>query len=282
MWLGEQLPVGSHLERVARYLGEFEWPVRAHCVGELAEPVSERLGVGVGVDEHQPVPCIHRSAVQAQTRHVEFGELITLRRPFERAIEPVRPRIVEATNLAAGVAAAFEETCPAMSAEIVERPQRGVLGADDDELRAADVTRLEVAVANEVVEHPDELPGVVEQFALLALEPRLVRVRLRGKVVSVGKRRCDGFLLDQRVYDCILDERLSSNQCEARTRYVPSGAAMSATAIGTQQPIATMSRTSHAMATIPTQTNAPTTATAASTGASRTDRRRRLSAAFAA
>ena len=139
--------------------------------GQLLDEVLERLGVGIGVDEHEPVPRADLDLGQARTvSAVTCGRSQWAGTSFRRAVEVPGEAVERAADLRA-VAVVLLELAAAVEAGVGEGLD-GVGRRPHDHVRpAGDVVDRVVADAGDVLLPAGELPHPRPQPLLLPLVP---------------------------------------------------------------------------------------------------------------
>ena len=188
--LDGHLPVG--LERVGRVGMEDERidvdAAGADQLGELAEGVGERTGLGVGVDEDEGPPGLDARASQAELGAVERRVAVGARRRPQLAVEPVGPGVVVALERAAA-AGPRHHLRAAVAADVHERAQLALAVADDDQRHVTRAQREVGAGLGELPEVAGVLPGAGEQPLALAREHLAVDVPAVGQGVRARQPR---------------------------------------------------------------------------------------------
>ena len=135
-------------------------------VGQVAERLLERGGLGVGVDEHERSPGADRHRHQPEPGAVEVR--VGARRGAQAAVEPVGPGVVRALQRAALGRAGRDERA-AVAADVGERAQDVVAVAREHDREAGDVGRGEAARRGQLVAPAGVLPRAAEDRRALAL-----------------------------------------------------------------------------------------------------------------
>ena len=143
--------------------------------GHRAERLGERLRVALRVHEEERPPRVDGDAAEAELARREVGELLRARRAPERAVEPVRPRVVGALDRLA-LARPLGDREAAVPADVQEGAQLAVARARDDDRRAARARRRVRAGLRQLAEMPGVLPRRAEDALLLAAQDLRVAV----------------------------------------------------------------------------------------------------------
>src|SRR5262245_64349291 len=152
--------------------------IAVECADHRPEKLGECLsGLPLEGYEDEPRPDVAVHAHEPVVGFVEIEELALLLDVGTRAVEPVRPPVVLADELAtaslrlgAGIIGPHE-LVPAVAAHIVERADHAIRAPDDDQRRARDGELLgEVAaVARELLDPADVEPCALEDRLALEL-----------------------------------------------------------------------------------------------------------------
>src|SRR6185437_3752232 len=184
--LADDLPVRVDLGLPARVEDEVV-DVEAE-LGDLrrhrAERVRERLRVAVGVHEDERPPRADGDAAEPELVLREVRLLVRARRGAERAVEPVRPRVVGALERLA-LPGALGQREAAVPADVEERPQLAVARPRHDDGSGSGARREERAGFRQLPEMPGVLPRRAEDPLLLAAE------NLGVPVPAVGESALD-------------------------------------------------------------------------------------------
>ena len=158
-------------------------PVLGHDGREVAERVLERLGLRVGVHEHERPPRAHRHRREAELVLVEAGLVLAPRRSPERAVEAVGPRVVRALDRAPLLRLVHQDRA-AVAADVEVPAELAVLVEDNHHRKAAHL-------GGEEAPWPVELAGVPGVLPRAPKDP----LALRGQDGRVGvpavRRRLD-------------------------------------------------------------------------------------------
>src|SRR5213078_2164610 len=96
--------------------------------GDVAECLGQRRGIRVGVDEDERPPGVDRDLLEPELVEVEAGLAVRARRRPQRAVEPVRPRVVWALQGLAPAGAGGDDVA-AVPADVEERSEPAVARA---------------------------------------------------------------------------------------------------------------------------------------------------------
>ena len=131
--LGRDLPVrGKRVPAVAPVLERLDVDSgRGDEVGQVAERLGERCRARVGVDEEQRSPAVGAERDEAEAVAVEAVLALGPRRAVQRAVEPVRPRVVRTADRVA-VSLLLDEDRAAVAADVRECTELPVVVQDDD------------------------------------------------------------------------------------------------------------------------------------------------------
>jgi hypothetical protein len=105
-------------------------PVEGQQLGQRAERVRERRRVLVGVHEQERPPGLEAKRNERDALLVEVRLALRARSGAERAVEPVRPRVVRALHRLPGVLALDEERS-AVAADVEERARPALVPQDE-------------------------------------------------------------------------------------------------------------------------------------------------------
>ncbi len=131
--LGGDLPVARHEHALAIDLAEVLAVEGREHLGCAADPVSQRCGVGVRVDEHEALEHLARDRRQAPLLPVEVHEVAFVGERHERAaVDLVGPGVVLAAQSSRRAALVAHDRRTAMLAGVVERADDPVGTAHDD------------------------------------------------------------------------------------------------------------------------------------------------------
>ena len=179
--LAADLPVRGELVFVARVEDEV---VDRDELGDRAEGLGERRRVCVGVDEAERPPRLEAQRDEREPVRLEALLPLGARRGPERAVEPVRPRVVGALDRLSGPVALGEQR--AAVATDVEEGANPLLGADDEH---RDVARPGGEAIPDAL-HPsrvaDVLPRPPEDVLLLAAQDLRIGVPAPGQCARRG------------------------------------------------------------------------------------------------
>ena len=174
--LGDHLPVGVRAELDARMERDgVEVEVAGEDLRQLAEPVGQRLGLRVRVDEQERPPDADARRNERELLLLEARLAVRARRRAERAVEPIRPRVVVALDRLAA-AAALGQDRPPVAADVQEGAELAFGGAGDEQRDAAGVGRQVRAGLGDLIRASAVLPGAREDARPFPAERRLVAV----------------------------------------------------------------------------------------------------------
>ena len=160
----------------------------------LTDPLRQRLGVGVRVDEDEAPEGVHRNLDQRVVALVEAARTLLAQQSLEPAVEVVGPQVVLAQESALGVAgAALADRIAAVPAGVDEAAQLLVLAPHDEEGLVVDLVFLPVADLGQVVDAACDLPRLHPDRLALALGvlPRAVTVGGDSRLVTCPPSRRD-------------------------------------------------------------------------------------------
>ncbi len=192
--LGDELPVGVDVvDDLLRRLQVLEVePVE--LVDEIAEVVLDRLRLlGRQAQEDEPLPGRDVDRPQAVLGEAEVLEVVGVLRPDQRPVEVVDPRVVRALEAHGLAALALLDGRAPVLAHVVERPDRHVAAAHDDDVLAVELDPDERRRLRDVLLARREDPVRPHDMVALPLQDRWV-------VVGAGGQQAGGavFAADRR------------------------------------------------------------------------------------
>src|SRR6185369_7107395 len=179
--LGDELPVRVDLVRLGvgdAEAGEVE-PLQMRR--QVAQPFVQWRRLRGEADEHEPLPRLHPDRHEAEVLALEVLEVLGVLGADEVAFEVVDPRVVRAlepNGLAAGL---LDDGRAAMATHVVERAQRAVAAAGDDQRLVADLRKEVRAALGGVLLAADDHPVASEPDLALEVVDRGVVVRAAGQ-----------------------------------------------------------------------------------------------------
>ena len=188
--LGDQLPVGGHVEGAPLVDVPAVEAVPGHPLGQVPQPFGQRRCALVQAGVHVQAPGFHPHRQQGQLRRVEVGpgHLVEQRRGHQRAVEPVSPAVIRAADHARHRAVLGGQFGPPVAARVDEAPQHAVAIPGYEHRGVAHSADQHAARLGHFGRGGHRHPGPSEQPALLQREEA---------AVGVGGRRQAGGLLQR-------------------------------------------------------------------------------------
>jgi hypothetical protein len=133
--------------------------VGVEVLGEGAEEVAQRLGVGVHVHEHPAVPRLAAQVGEADAPgRVALGEVVGVGHPVDPPVEPVRPQVVRALELRRVPRPRLAQPPTPVLTRVVEGAHALGLGPHDDDRLGAEVEHEIVADLGKIRHRAGEVP----------------------------------------------------------------------------------------------------------------------------
>lgn len=193
------LPAGAVMEFVAA-----QHALRPQSRVDAGDELVERRCC-TGDDEDQSLPQLYAPFRQADRGRIEVRRTTHFRRAVQYAVEPVGPAVVAAAQHRRALAVATGDRPRAVAADVVERADRRLVAAHDQQRQARNRGHHVIAHAGQLRLMTDQLParcehrgGVEPGHARISVEARgkrqRVLQRLRREHVGreqVGRERID-------------------------------------------------------------------------------------------
>jgi len=184
----KKLPVALGLDFLAPGNNHVVHVVRSEQIGEIADVVLHGRRVVAVVDENKSRPGLQPDRQQSIFGLVKPFGLFHRRRGQHSAIQTIAPGVVWTKNHARG-AAAFQQQCTAVAAEIRESAQRAGIVAHDQDRTAHCLDRTILTGICPLIDTPDDDPAARMDVFDLGLEERFRRIAIGRKATGLRQGR---------------------------------------------------------------------------------------------
>ena len=176
-----RLPVAPEAHGLVGNQGHRVETVRPDDVDHRAEEVLEGWGGRVHADPHHPERASHAHGLEGALGPVHpTGEPVVVRHHHETTIGPVAPAVVRTGEVLLAATLVHHDARAAVLADVVVSDHVPVLGARHEDRLAGDVEHDVLTRLGDVALEARELPHGGPEHVVLAGQPRLGDVALRG------------------------------------------------------------------------------------------------------